>query len=1091
MSAPPKINTKNFETILQEIRKLVPFYTPEWIVSDHKDSGSALLKIFAHLYTGTLQQLNLVPEKNFIAFLDMLGVKLLPAAQARAPVTFKLSDGAIATVLIPAKTQVAAQAAEGDDSIIFETERNIVTTPAKLVDAYSVNNKEDSIFPAPPNFLTVEKRTAFFARLVLDAQKNKTSLFLDNTSEINAGDILKIGEANIPSGFEYVEVDEVSGKKVTIKTRITTNYYTDTLVEKIIIFDLFAGINKQEHILYLGHQDIFNITASVRITLEVPNSQINILGSNLIKWQYCGGGQENTPLEWRDFDFRFESNNLILDKDNNDEIQEIEINGIKNRWIRCIVNGLSESKLPPINDLQQVEINSIKVTATPLAKDETTPGLSPDMAFYNDVPIDISQDFYPVGKQPRLWDSFYFASQEAFSKKSVPLTLQFKIIPAEEDFSAEIKDPILSWEYWHGTGWNILTFAGEPDKTILNLTKQDGEIAAITFTCPEDIKPTLVNGQQQYWLRVRLVNGVYGREVISESISEYRFNPPHLENFQISYAPSASALEYCLIFNNLQYQDKTEESQKALNFQPFQALNDQHNSLYLGFDAPPLKGPISIFFSLEIQAYTEANMPRINWEYYRRQNGKGEWARLEVADGTNNLTQSGTVEFFGSADFAQTLRFGKSLYWIRAVDINDKFQPQEKGLKYTQLTGFAPAPKIKGIYLNTTWVSQTKRIQNEILGSSNGKAEQTFQLFKSPAIAEDIWVNELSALSADERKDLLSKFTVNEVKDNGGNTRQFWIKWEPREDLLESTSSDRHYEIDHAFGIIKFGNGAEGAIPPIGTDNIRANYQVGGGEQGNVGSFEITSLTSSIAFVDSVTNPEAAEGGSDSELLEQALKRGPQMLKHRNRAVTKGDFEWLTRQASRSIALVQCLPNFDDEKNRQSGWVTVIIIPKSSEAQPQPSLQLKQTVEKYLQNYAANVVTSPKHLHVCGPIYMEIGIQTTLFTAEVDAVPFVDQMAMQKLNAFLHPLTGGYSNQGWKFGCLPCLSDFYTLLGSIPSLDRVHYLSMTVTNTNTNRIWQITADSSLEVPIVPYALVCSGKHVIDIKADINSEVTVN
>ncbi|MBD2450060.1 putative baseplate assembly protein [Nostoc sp. FACHB-152] len=1091
MSAPPKIGSKNFETILQEIQKLVPFYTSEWIVSEHQDSGSALLKIFAHLYTGTLQQLNLVPEKNFIAFLDMLGVKLLPAAQARVPVTFKVSDGTIAPVLIPAKTEVTAQALEGGDSIVFETERNIFATPAKLVDAYSVNNKKDSIFSAPPNFLTVEKRTAFFARLVLDAQQNQTSLFLDNTSEINAGDILKIGEASMLSGFEYVEVDEVSEKKVTIKNRLATSYYTDTLVEKNIIFDLSVGINKQEHILYLGHQDIFNITASVRITLELTCSQINLLGSDLIKWQYCGGCKENKPLEWRDFDeFRVESNNLILDKNNDDEIQEIEINGIKSRWIRYIVNGLSESKLPPINDLQQVKINSIKVTATPLVKDETTPCLSPDMAFYNDVPIDISQDFYPFGKQPRLSDSFYFASQEAFSKKGAPLTLQFKIIQPEEDFSTEIKDPILSWEYWHGTGWNILTFAEEPDKTILNLTKQDGEIAAITFTCPEDIKPTLVNGQQKYWLRVRLVNGIYGRQVTSESISEYRFNPPHLEDFKITYAPSASPLEYCLLLNNLQYKDKTEESQKALPFEPFQALKDEHQSLYLGFDAPPLKGPISIFFSLEIQAYTETNMPRINWEYYRRENGRGEWSRLEVGDGTNNLTQSGTVEFFGSADFAQTLRFGKSLYWIRAVDINDKFQPQEKGLKYTQLTGFAPAPKIKGIYLNTTWVSQTKRIQNEILGSSDGKAEQIFELFKYPAIAEEIWVNELSALSADERKELLDKFSVNEVKDDAGNTREFWIKWEPRNDLIESTSSDRHYEIDQTFGVIKFGNGVEGAVPPIGTNNIRANYQFGGGEQGNVGSFEITSLTSSIAFVDSVTNPEAAQGGSDSELLEQALKRGPQMLKHRNRAVSKGDFEWLTRQASRSVARVKCLPNFNDEKKSQPGWVTVVIVPKSSEAKPQPSLQLRQTVEQYLRNHTANVVTSPKHLHVCGPIYIEIGIQTRLFAAEVDAVPFVDQMVIQKLNAFLHPLAGGYSNQGWQFGRLPCLSDFYGLLGSIPNLDRVSYLSMTVRDTNTNRSWQITPDSSVEINIVPYALVCSGKHIIDVKADINSEVTV-
>ncbi|KYC36094.1 hypothetical protein WA1_40865 [Scytonema hofmannii PCC 7110] len=928
MPASPKIDNRNFETILQEIRKLIPFYTPEWIVSDDKDSGSALLKIFAHMFTGTLHQFNLVPEKNFIAFLDMLGVKLLPAAQSRAPVTFKLSDGVRTTVLIPAKTQMTAQSRGGGDPIVFETERNIVATPAKLVDLYSVNNKEDDIFLAPPDFLAVEKRTPFSARLVRDAQQKDTNLFLDRTTELKVGDILKIGETHTLSSFEYAEVGEVFDKKVTIKNKLSAKYYTDTLVEKVLIFELFTGSNKQEHILYLGHQEIFNITASVRITLEITGSQIELLdsNSNLVQWEYWGG-QENKPLEWYEFDScTFESGNLILDKKNNDEIQEIEINGIKSRWIRCItVNELPERNLPTIKD--------IKVISTPLTEGETTTGVSPDPA-----------------------------------------------------------------------------------------------------------------------------------------------------------APAVT-LDHCLIFNNLQYEDKTEESKTSIDFQPFQPLSDdEHQALYLGFDAPPLKGLISIFFSLEIQAYIQVNMPRINWEYYRRQNGKGEWARLDVGDGTNNLTQSGIVEFLGVQDFAQILHFGKSLYWIRAIDINDKFQSLEKvTAKDTQLKGFAPTPKIKGIYLNTTWASQTQSINNEILGSSDGKAEQTFKLFKSPVIAEEIWVNELSTLSADERRELLGKPFVNEVKDNEGNTIGFWIKWQPQEELLESTAVDRHYEIDRTFGEIKFGNGTEGAIPPIGSNNIIANYQFGGGERGNVDSFEINSLTSSIAYINSVTNPEAAEGGSDTELLEKALERGSQILKHRNRAVTKEDFERLISQAYRSIARVKCLPNFNDEKKSQVGWVTVIVIPRSSKVQPQPSLQLRQTVEKYLRNHAANVVTSPKHLHVCGPIYLEISIQATLFVGEFDAVPFVEQMAMQKLNAFLHPLTGGDFGRGWEFERLPCLSDFYTLLGSIPDLDRVDSLSMTVRDTDTNRVWQVMPDRPVPNNRISYAfaLVCNGKHQIDVKANIN------
>ncbi len=109
MRSPPKIDQRKFANILQEIRQLIPFYTPEWQVAEDNESGSALLKIFAQMVAGTVEQLNQVPEKNFIAFLNLLGVKLLPAKPARVPVSFSLSQGAIKTVLIPKNTKVSAE----------------------------------------------------------------------------------------------------------------------------------------------------------------------------------------------------------------------------------------------------------------------------------------------------------------------------------------------------------------------------------------------------------------------------------------------------------------------------------------------------------------------------------------------------------------------------------------------------------------------------------------------------------------------------------------------------------------------------------------------------------------------------------------------------------------------------------------------------------------------------------------------------------------------------------------------------------------------------------------------------------------------
>ncbi|KST62195.1 putative baseplate assembly protein [Mastigocoleus testarum] len=1095
MRAPPKINTIKFANILQEIRNLIPYYTPEWLVADDNTPDSALLKIFAHMITGTLEQLNQVPEKNFIAFLDILGVQLLPAQQSRVPVTFYLSQGTVKTILIPAKTSVSAQSAQGGDSINFETERNILATPAQLVDAYSFKKMEDSVFSIPPYFLAKGRLNPVSTKLISNVREGDTSLFLENTLEIKPGDILEFQKF---SNNEYVEVDNISGKKVTLKDKLINSYRTiNTRVEKVINFELFTGKNKQEHILYLGHLDIFNITASVRVTLEISNAPEQLVNSEFVQWEYWGESQETKILGWYSFDdYEIVDNNITFIKNNNDEIKEKEVNKVKSRWIRCVIIDSTESESLEINKLDTIEIDTIKVTATPLEISDTTAGVPLNKAFYNDVPIDASQEFYPFGKQPRQLDTFYFANQEAFSKKGVTLTLQFQIKQPEEDHSNEIQDPILSWEYWNGSSWDKIIFQGdvsqgETDATIINLTQQDGSFVELSFICPEDIEKTTINGELQYWLRVRLINGTYGREVVqinsenNENITEYRFNAPLLEDFTITYVPEASLLDYCLTFNNLQYQDKTEESKTTdITFKPFESLEVLHQSLYLGFDAPPLKGPISIFFSLEIQAYTKKNRPQLNWEYYSRRQGKGEWVPLEVQDLTNGLTRSGTVEFIGSSDFAQISRFGQLLYWIRVVDVEDKFKPEKKinsnkNNRQDNAVNFAPAPKIKGIDLNTTWASQIETINNEILGSSDGRADQTFTFSKSPVISEELWVNEFNALSSEEQKNLSRqrKIRVREVKDNRGDIQEFWVRWEPKQELLESDQNDRHYQVDRTFGQIKFGNGTQGAIPPIGANNIIANYQLGGGTKGNIGRFEINALKSSIAYVDSVTNPEPGEGGTDTELLEKALQRGPQILKHRNRAVTVSDFEYLTRQASRSISRVKCLPNFNDQGNYELGWVTLIVVPNSSELQPKPSLLLRQQVERYLQKHTANVVTSPKHLRVSGPIYFEVVIETVLIADDIEAISNVKLRAMEILNAFLHPLTGGYSNQGWEFGRLPCLSDFYALLGSIPGLDRVESL---ITN--------ITDD---EVNLPAYTLVSSGQHLISVKAKNISESNIS
>ena len=165
---------------------------------------------------------------------------------------------------------------------------------------------------------------------------------------------------------------------------------------------------------------------------------------------------------------------------------------------------------------------------------------------------------------------------------------------------------------------------------------------------------------------------------------------------------------------------------------------------------------------------------------------------------------------------------------------DDQFEPFHPRFSMpAQVRKSPPAPKIKGILLNTSIAAQAECIKDEIVGSSNGTGAQTFKLSKFPVIAEEIYINELNELTEGERTALIEnhKYDINEVKDEKGNTTEFWVRWKRVEYLKESIASDRHYEIDRAFGLIQFGDGINGAVPPIGLGNIKVNYQAGGGAQ--------------------------------------------------------------------------------------------------------------------------------------------------------------------------------------------------------------------------------------------------------------------
>ncbi|MEY2831075.1 MAG: hypothetical protein RLZZ574_333, partial [Cyanobacteriota bacterium] len=322
-----------------------------------------------------------------------------------------------------------------------------------------------------------------------------------------------------------------------------------------------------------------------------------------------------------------------------------------------------------------------------------------------------------------------------------------------------------------------------------------------------------------------------------------------------------------------------------------------------------------------------------------------------------------------------------------------------------------------------------------------------------------------------------------------------------------SAAGDRHYTLDRQTGEIHFGDGFAGMIPPRGRNNIRLSfYRTGGGKQGNISAQTINQLKTTIPYIDRVINLEAAAGGAEQETLERLKQRVPKQLRHRDRAVTHEDIADLAYEASTDVARVKVvttdslIPKFNPlnkdfwldtnnldisfkdslkeksekitetertnfekmmrEINRRAGQVKVIILPQSSDRQPTPSLALLEQVETYIRSRCQPTMD----LIVTAPKWEEISVIVTIVPVSFDNADLVRNMVKQRLEAFLHPLTGG-RGEGWQFSRYPKKSDFYAIIQSISGVDRVDSLKI-------NK----DSDSSLSAD----TLIYSGNHIVNI-----------
>jgi hypothetical protein len=1072
---PPDVMKKGPEDVLEDIRRRALLYTPDWQGGrTEEDPAAALAAIMAQFASVMVKRLNQAPERHFLSFLEMVNTLRLPACPARVPLTFVPSKGAPDPVTVPAATRASAEGSDGNP-VIFETGKTFLAAPALLCEAFTMDRASDHIRDL---------------RGVLDG--SGPGILFDPPAPNRQDHSLYIGDRKVLSVKEGIIQITLRGRNLGELAGSQVTWYRGTGTGDQVAWKEFPKPRSAGPVKLAD-----GMTSELQVYLDVkgPIDPVKLNGTESC-WIRC----QAVPGTAAERLWKVEIGEVVLGcsppakgslpVEKVQGIGEIFLGRLAGPGVMDPVTTVEELLGFTAEDLARrlrctrTRAVNILEAATKAYYDKTggeyavTPveGIAPDLLFCNDVPVEVPGPgvLYPFGMKPRLYDTLSIASDDAFSKEGYKVTLELLLTRGKP--GTAVRPPRLSWEYWDGEGWAALGIEEDlvdgtaecPSPAIpiippVKVIKWE----SVTISPLPAVQPTMVNGKKHRWIRVRLVEGDYGAEVRmtgKNTVEPGSFCPPEIHGLRLRYSGDGKPPEHLCTLNNLDFRVLLRPGRPLPTggFHPFEPIPDALPALYLGFDRPLAGGPFSFYLATNPAAEAPGDARgRVRWHYSR---GALPWGELEVLDGTEGLARAGMVQYLVPGGHEGTGILGSTgdRYWIRAL----VEEPAPAALHVT------------GIYHNTTWAVQSRTVPGEIIGSGSGEAGQVVKLQYTPVTEAQVSVNEAPILSPDEQDALRREHPrIPERADQSGVVTEFWVPWAPVPDFLGSGPRDRHYLIDPATGEVTFGDGVQGMVPPPGRNNLRADYRTGGGAAGNLPARAVAKLHSSVPFIDKVYNPVSSGGGSDIEEIEDLIARGPSALKHRGRAVTPWDYEQIARDASREVARARVFPATDEAMAPCPGRVTVAIVPRSSDARPRPSPQLRHLVKGYLADRSPNVA----RISIIPPAYVAVDVTAVILARKMDAVPLIEQAAAAGIRGFLHPLTGGQGGGGWAFGQTPCLADLYSLLEGIDGVEYVRELSFSLSAGDPAAITR--GECTGQGEIASFALPCSGNHRITVLPD--------
>ncbi|MFD8825808.1 putative baseplate assembly protein [Streptomyces sp. NPDC059605] len=486
----------------------------------------------------------------------------------------------------------------------------------------------------------------------------------------------------------------------------------------------------------------------------------------------------------------------------------------------------------------------------------------------------------------------------------------------------------------------------------------------------------------------------------------------------------------------------------------FQARPEPGDAVLFGLPTAVPRCIVAVRLDSRVEGVgVDPRQPPLVWEAW----DGARWVTCRTGtDSTGGLNRPGEITVFVPAGHTTSVAAGTRAGWLRC-----RVTAPEPGQPF-----YSESPTIREAEVftvgGTADVEHAETVLDVPLGVSEGVAGQRFLVDRAPLLLD-------------------GEPPVVQVSSAEG-----WQVWTAVEHFGASLPDDRHVRIDAVTGEFAFPPEVRepdgtmrscGAVPEKGAQLRIPRCRTGGGAAGNVARGAINVLRSSVPYVASVNNREAARGGVDGETVENAKVRAPNILRVQERAVTAADHEVIAREAAPSLRRVRCLPAVAGE----GGAVRVLVVP---DAVPDEggNLRFEQLIpsESVLSAVAARLDERRlvgTRLVVEPPAYQGVTVVARLVASGGD-VDRVRTEALAALFRHIDPLRGGAEGTGWPFGRPVQYGEVFAVLQNVPGVGLVEEVRLFPADPITGR----RGAAQERIDVAAGALVFSHQHQVVVTA---------